>query len=146
MESDTVNRLLRNELSSVETYRQILDKFRQDFGHVAAFQDLDAVYRDHEDTVRILETQVEQLGETPVRDSGAWGSWAKIVLGSAQLLGDKAALKALQEGEKSDARDYRRASQEEADMSLEVKRLIQNNLLPRAQAHIQVLDSLMQGL
>lgn len=146
MEADTVNRLLRNELSSVETYRQVLDKFRQDFGHVAAFRDLDALYQDHEDAVRILETQVQQLGVSPVRDSGTSGSWATIIVGSAQLLGNKAALKALQQGEESDARDYRRASQEEADMSLEVKRLIQNNLLPRAQAHIQVLDSLMQGL
>jgi hypothetical protein len=29
--ADTVDRLLRNELSSVETYRQALDRFRQDF-------------------------------------------------------------------------------------------------------------------
>lgn len=146
MESDTVNRLLRNELSSLETYRKLLERFRGDFGHVAAFQDLDDLYQDHEDAARILETQVEQLGGAPVRDSGAWGSWSKVVLGSAQLLGDKAALKALQEGEKIDARDYRKASQEQADTSAEVKRLIQNNLLPRTQAHIQVLERLMQGL
>jgi hypothetical protein len=46
MESDTGNRLLRNELSSVETYRQALDRFRQDFllrraqAHVQVLQDL----------------------------------------------------------------------------------------------------------
>lgn len=145
MESDTVNRLLRNELSSVETYRQALDRFRQDFGHVAAFQELDTLYRDHEDAVRILETQVEQLGGVPVPDSGVWGSWAKLVMGSAELLGEKAALKALREGEESGAKDYREAAQE-ADVSSEVKSLIENNLVRRAQAHVQVLEDLMQGL
>jgi hypothetical protein len=44
--ADTVDRLLRNELSSVETYRQALDRFRQDFllrraqAHVQGLQDL----------------------------------------------------------------------------------------------------------
>lgn len=99
-----VNRLLRNELSAVETYRQALDRFRQDFGRVAAFQEPDTLYRDHEDAVRILETQVEQLGGAPVSDSGVWGSWAKLVVGSAGLLGEKAALKALREGEESGAK------------------------------------------
>lgn len=31
-------------------------------------------------------------------------------------------------------------------MSSEVKSLIENNLLRRAQAHVQVLEDLMQGL
>lgn len=49
---------------------------------------------------------MQALAETPVHDSGAWGEWAKLVMGTAKLLGDKAALKALKEGEESGLKEY----------------------------------------
>jgi hypothetical protein len=41
-----------------------------------------------------LKTEIQRLGGTSVDDSGAWGTWSKIVMATARLFGDKAALKA----------------------------------------------------
>jgi len=84
------------------------------------------------------------LGGTPVQDSGAWGTWSKIVMGTAKLMGDKAALKALKEGEESGLKDYQEVLQD-TDTPSEVKTVI-SSLLPKQQAHIQTLDGLMARL
>ena len=43
MTFDEVNKLLRSELSAVETYQQALEKERQKFGHKTEFQQLNAI-------------------------------------------------------------------------------------------------------
>ncbi|MGH8592350.1 MAG: DUF2383 domain-containing protein, partial [Gammaproteobacteria bacterium] len=101
--ADSLNQLLENELSSVETYQQALDKFRPEGDHetLGTYRQLKAIHQDHQDAVSKLKTQVQQAGGTPTEDSGAWGAWAKIIMGSAKLLGDKTALGALKQGEES---------------------------------------------
>jgi len=95
MTVDEINRLLRSELSAIETYQQALDKEREKFGHETEFQQLNAILAEHQQAASQLTTQIQQLGGTPVQDSGAWGMWSKIVMATAKLMGDKAALKAL---------------------------------------------------
>ncbi|MGH8593065.1 MAG: DUF2383 domain-containing protein [Gammaproteobacteria bacterium] len=101
--ADSLNQLLENELSSVETYQQALDKFRPEGDHetLGTYRQLKAIHQDHQDAGLKLKTQVQQAGGTPTEDSGAWGTWAKIIVGSATLLGDKIALEALKQGEES---------------------------------------------
>ncbi len=141
MTFDEMNKLLRSELSAVETYQQALEKERQKFGHEAEFQRLNAILSEHQQAASQLRAQIQQLGGTPVQDSGAWGTWSKIVMGTAKLLGDKAALKALKEGEESGLKEYQEALQD-PDTPSEVKPVI-NSLLARQQAHIRTLDELM---
>lgn len=141
MTFDEMNKLLRSELSAVETYQQALEKERQKFGHEAEFQRLNAILSEHQQAASQLRAQIQQLGGTPVQDSGAWGTWSKIVMGTAKLLGDKAALKALKEGEESGLKEYQEAVQD-PDTPSEVKPVI-NSLLARQQAHIRTLDELM---
>jgi uncharacterized protein (TIGR02284 family) len=138
---DEVNKLLRSELSAVETYKQALGKEQQKFGQEAELQRLNIILTEHQQAASQLRTQIQQLGGTPVQDSGAWGTWSKIVMGAATLLGDKAALKALKEGEESGLKEYQEVLQD-PDTPPEVKTVI-NNLLPRQQAHIRTLDELM---
>jgi uncharacterized protein (TIGR02284 family) len=144
MTSDEMNRLLRSELSAVETYQQALDKEREKFGHDAEFQQLNAILAEHQQAASQLRTQIQQLGGTPVQDSGAWGVWSKIVMGTAKLMGDKAALKALKEGEESGVKEYQEALHD-TTMPSEVKTVL-NSLLPKQQAHIRTLDGLMATL
>lgn len=138
---DEMNKLLRSELSAVETYKQALGKEQQKFGQEAELQRLNTILTEHQQAASQLRTQIQQLGGTPVQDSGAWGTWSKIVMGAATLLGDKAALKALKEGEESGLKEYQEVLQD-PDTPPEVKTVI-NNLLPRQQAHIRTLDELM---
>jgi len=144
MQWDEMNKLLRSELSAVETYQQALEKEQQKFGHETEFQRLNAILSEHQQAASQLSTQIQQLGGTPVQDSGAWGTWSKIVMGTAKLMGDKAALKALKEGEESGLKEYQEALQD-ADTPPEVKTVI-NNLLPKQQAHIRTLDEMMAKL
>ena len=95
MDMDALNKVLRDELSAVETYHQALEKNRQQYGQDARFMQLDQMCRDHEQTAQQLRNIIRSMGGTESRDSGAWGTWAKTVMGTAKLLGDKAALKAL---------------------------------------------------
>jgi uncharacterized protein (TIGR02284 family) len=141
MTLDEMNKLLRSELSAVETYKQALEKEQQKFGQETELQRLNAILSEHQQAASQLRTQIQQLGGTPVQDSGAWGTWSKIVMGAATLLGDKAALKALKEGEESGLKEYQEVLQD-PDTPPEVKTVI-NNLLPRQQAHIRTLDELM---
>lgn len=144
MTGDEMNRLLRSELSAVETYQLALDKEREKFGHETEFQQLNAILAEHQQAASQLTTQIQQLGGTPVQDSGAWGMWSKIVMATAKLMGDKAALKALKEGEESGLKEYQEALHDTTTPS-EVKTVL-NSLLPKQQAHIRTLDGLMAKL
>lgn len=144
MTGDEINQLLRSELSAVETYQQALDKEREKFGHETEFQQLNAILAEHQQAASQLRTQIQQLGGTPVQDSGAWGMWSKIVMGTAKLMGDKVALKALKEGEERGLKEYQEALHDTTTPS-EVKTVL-NSLLPKQQAHIRTLDGLMAKL
>ena len=140
---ETLEKLLKDELSATETYQQALAKLREDVA-LGEAEDLIPIYEDHKVAVSSLQAQIRQLGGTPAEDSGAWGTWAKIVLGGANLLGKDAVLKALQEGEKSGAEDYKDALQD-PKLSSDVRSLIETKLLPAQQAHIRTLDRLFLG-
>ena len=89
---ETLNKFLKDELSATETYQQALDKLREDAG-LGESKALRPIFEDHKEAVSSLQALISRLGGTPCEDSGAWGTWAKIVQGSANLLGKEAALK-----------------------------------------------------
>lgn len=140
---DTIDKLLKDELSATETYQQALDTFRKK-GATVESENLMPIYEDHEEAVSTLQTQIRQMGANPSGDSGAWGSWAKIVQGGANLLGKQSALQALQEGERSGAEDYEEALQD-PELPSDVRSLIETKLLPAQQSHIRILDRLLDA-
>src|SRR5690242_15871808 len=93
--SDTLNGLLRGELSATETYQQALAKV----GDEAGAEQLRRIHREHREAANTLRQHVHMYGGKPDQDSGAWGAFAKAVEGAAKLFGNDAALKALKEGE-----------------------------------------------
>jgi uncharacterized protein (TIGR02284 family) len=140
---ETLNKLLKDELSATETYQQALAKLREDTG-LGELEDLMPIYENHKEAVSSLQALISRLGGTPCEDSGTWGTWAKIVQGGANILGKKAALKALQGGEKSGAEDYEEALQD-TELPSDVRSLIETKLLPAQQAHIRTLDRLLDA-
>jgi len=107
LDVDELDQLLRGELSAIDTYRQALDRNRDQYGGDARFAELEQMLRDHEQAAAQLRNMIRSMGGTELDDSGAWGTWANTVMGTAKLFGDKAALKALKEGEESGIKDYR---------------------------------------
>jgi hypothetical protein len=141
MTSDQMNTLLRNELSAVETYQQGLGKGEDRLGHETEFEQLAGILNGHQRAAARLETLIRKLGGMPTQESGAWGAWSKIVMGTAKLFGEKSALKALKEGEESGLKDYQDVLQDSAiieDLKTEINALAANQM-----AHIRTLDQLM---
>jgi uncharacterized protein (TIGR02284 family) len=140
---ETLNKLLKNELSATETYQQAVDKLKEDVS-LGESEHLQPIHEAHKDAVSSLQTLVHRLEGTPCEDSGVWGTWAKIVLEGASMLGKKAALRALHEGEKNGVEDYEKALQE-TELSSDVRALIETKLLPAQQSHIRTLDRLLDA-
>ena len=138
-----LNKLLEDELSATETYQQALDKFREDIA-LGQSEYLQPICEAHKNAVSSLQAKICQLGGAPAEGSGAWGAWAEIVLGGANLLGKKAVLKALLEGEKSGAKDYEEVLQD-AELLPDIRSLIETELLPAQQVHIRTLDRLLDS-
>lgn len=136
---DVCNRLLRGEISAVETYTQAIAKFRNE-PEVSVLEDL---RREHIESANRLRANVHEMGGSPSNDSGAWGTWAKAVEGAAKLMGDTVALKALLEGEEHGEKDYRDALDDDGMMP-EHKAIIESELLPRQLRHISVLRDLIR--
>jgi uncharacterized protein (TIGR02284 family) len=137
-EIDLLNDLLKGERAAVETYGQALDRL----GSEASLRDLGRLSEAHRQAVRQLEQCVEERGGKPVCTSGAWGSWAQMVEGTAKAFGMKAALKALKEGEEHGAGQYEKAVQDQR-LDADTRTLISATLLPQTRMHISVIDRLM---
>ncbi|HSP18042.1 MAG TPA: DUF2383 domain-containing protein [Myxococcaceae bacterium] len=130
-----LNSFLRGEISAVETYRQALDKVT-DPSTRAQLQDCE---QDHQQRITLLRERISSLGGTPEQGSGAWGVWAKLVQGGGNLLGEKTALKALEEGEDHGLADYRR---DIAELDGETRTWVESNILPKAERTHGTLSTL----
>lgn len=136
-----LNELLRGEISAVETYRQALEKV----GDEPGADKLKQYHDQHTTAVGTLADMVRKHGGTPSNDSGAWGAWAQTVLGSAKLLGDKAALKALKEGEEHGIKEYKEVLEND-NIPADIKMVVRDKLIPAQQKHIEGIDQMMANL
>lgn len=129
--------LLQGEIAAAETYAQVLDD-----GHP-----LDKLLRqlqhDHGRAIRFLSEQLSAQGCEVPASSGAWGRLARVIEGGAKLLGRRAALAALREGERRGLVDYETAAGS-AVIPRPCRMFIANDLLPAQRRHVAVLDRLLQ--
>jgi bacterioferritin (cytochrome b1) len=137
---DKLNELLRGEISAVETYRMALDKVEA----TAARTTLQECQRSHEDRVRLIREEIIRMGGEPATTSGAWGTWAKAVEGTAKIFGEKAAISALEEGEDHGLKDYRADFDEKDDYR--VRSLVTSTLRPQQERTHRALSTLKKQL
>jgi hypothetical protein len=135
---DNLNSLLRGELSAVETYEQAKSKFDE----IPVIQsELDRIAKEHRDAVNILRTRVTQYGGEPSVNSGAWGTFATVVAGTAKIFGPETTLDTLKKGEEHGIKEYKRAIEND-EVSLSCKVYFQKELIPRCEEHIHALERL----
>jgi uncharacterized protein (TIGR02284 family) len=139
---ETLNKFLKDELAATETYQQALDKFKQN--EEAGSEPLTPIHQNHKEAVASLQALINRLGGDPAEDSGFMGTWAKVIQGGANLLGKKAALKSLHEGESKGAEAYQEALQD-SELQTDIRSLIENKLLVDSQSHINTLDQLLEA-
>lgn len=138
-----IEKLLKDELSAMETYQQALEKFKVSGGQFMT-NSVTPLLGAHRAAVSSLEAQMTKQGGKPQKGSGAWGSWAKLILEGASLLGKQSTVKVLLEGEKNGEGDYQEALKD-VTLSSELRTLIETTLLPAQQAHIRSLERLMDA-
>lgn len=136
---DTLNSFLRGEISAVETYRQALGRVSDDRLRDA----LKDCQHDHEHRVEQLRERIRKLGGEPAEGSGVWGTFAKLVQTGADMLGDKAAIVALEEGEDHGLHDYQRDVDQ---VHGEARRLVKMELLPAQKRTHERLSRLKRTL
>jgi hypothetical protein len=135
-----LNRLLRGEVSAVETYEQSLSKCDKE----ACAGDLRHLLEQHREAASLLRQQLEQRNEPTSKDSGPWGTFAQLVTGTAKLFGTAATFRALKQGEEHGISEYESALRDDA-VDLECRELILRTLLPRCRAHVQRLEALVEA-
>jgi uncharacterized protein (TIGR02284 family) len=138
-----LNSLLRGEIAACETYRQAIDTVGDGGRTTANGVDLlREIEGEHGRAAAALRDRIRQLGGEPSESSGAWGAWAQIVQGTANLFGDTSALKTLKEGEEHGLKDYEEAVD---DLDAASRTLIAGELIPRQQRHVGLIDQLMNA-
>ncbi len=137
-----LNSLLRGEISAAETYRMAIDKVSES-NDVANAGLLREIQEEHGRAAQGIRDRIQELGGEASDSSGAWGAWAKTVQGTMNLFGDASSLKALKEGEEHGLKDYQEAAD---DVDPNSAQLIQNQLIPAQQRHINLLDQLISSV
>jgi demethoxyubiquinone hydroxylase (CLK1/Coq7/Cat5 family) len=136
---DTLNGFLRGEISAVETYRQAMEKLQASPSRVQ----LEQCRRSHEQRVERLRQEVLRLGGRPEEGSGAWGAFAKLVEGSAKVLGERATISALEEGEDHGLKLYR---DEIGKLDAKARSVIESEVLPAQEITHRSLSTLKHSL
>jgi hypothetical protein len=140
-----LNSFLRGEISAAETYRMAIEKAATGATdtHAASVGLLREIQEEHGRAAQAVRDRIRELGGEPSDSSGAWGTWATFVQGTANLFGDAASLKALKEGEEHGLKDYREGLD---DIDATSAELVQNQLIPAQQRHINLLDQLINAV
>jgi bacterioferritin (cytochrome b1) len=139
-----LNSFLRGEISAAETYRMAIEK-AADSSQPATSGNLGflrEIQEEHGRAAQAIRDRIRELDGEPDNSSGAWGAWAKLTQGTANLFGDTASLKALKEGEEHGLKDYREGCD---DIDMVSAELVRNQLIPAQQRHINLLDQLISA-
>lgn len=145
----SIEQLLEDELSAMETYECLLEKFKLPDGYLLPGGhfirvSLNPLLKDHENAVSTLKTKAQQEGTT-VKSSAVWGNIEKLVLEQPEFVGKKSAVQELLEGEKNIEVDYLQAL-ENPSLDSEARRFIEDELLPTQKSHIRSLDRMITVL
>jgi bacterioferritin (cytochrome b1) len=138
-----LNSFLRGEISAAETYRMAIDKAGDSDKNAANLGLLREIQEEHGRAAQAIRDRIRELGGEPSDSSGAWGAWAKFTQGTANLFGDAASLKSLKEGEEHGLKDYHEGVD---DIDATSAELVQNQLIPAQQRHINLLDQLINAV
>jgi len=100
---ECLNGLLRGEISAVETYNQARE--RNTLPGITPL--LEEGQLSHHRRVQKLVKFIKGMGGEPSADAGPWGAFANFLESSAGVLGDKASIDMLEQGEDHGLKVYR---------------------------------------
>lgn len=134
-----IDELIRGEMSAVKSIDAILPRLKDS-------TERDQLLAFREDHYRACDRLKRYAGaeyREETSTSGPWGAFASAFTGGASFFGDKAALGALKVGEQHGLNEYREAL-EGGDIDMEVRRVIETELIPAQERHLQAIDRYIQ--
>lgn len=134
---DCLNSFLRGELSAVETYRQCIDKIS---GDPLVASQLRQLMQSHEQRAQLLHDRIRVLGGAPVKSSGVWGAFAKLMEGGSAMFGKASAISTLEEGEDHGKKQYSDVS----ELSPSVRAFVERDIIPEQRRTHDALSALQQ--
>jgi uncharacterized protein (TIGR02284 family) len=136
--TDTLNHLLRIELSTAEAYEHAWMKAGDD----PAVMEIHRLATDHRDSVHLLRQYVLRFGGEPDLSFDACGGWVPLVTDATGLFGASGMCKALREGEENGLQAYEDALRD-PNLHPDCRAVVRFTLLPKQRDHIRTLDALM---
>ena len=126
---------LRGEISAVETYGLALKSVH----HVGLHHALQQLLDSHSRRVEQIRQQIGRAGAEAPTGSGVWGAFTKVFQAGANLLGDRAAIGALEEGEDRGLAMYK---EDLTGCDASTRSFIETKLLPEQQTSHDLCRSL----
>ncbi len=136
----SMNHYLRGEIAATEAYEKALNELDGELNCIR----LSAFLSDHHEATLYWRDQVIAEYDEPQDNSGSWGAFVKSVVNAAKLLGPKATLKALKEGEEHGLEQYEKATRQD-HLSVTLKYHIRNILIPNQKRHIAELAGMIEN-
>ncbi len=137
---DCLNGLLRGEISAVETYNQARERITLPVVTPA----LEDGQLAHQRRVQKLVSKIKSLGGEPSDGAGPWGAFANLLESSAGLLGDKASVDMLEEGEDHGLKVYR--DEIESCEDGDVRLFLKDELLPQQEKSHEAMSTLKRSM
>lgn len=134
-----VGRLLRGEISAVEAYDQVMEKFRSD----PVAKRLRDFRSEHDRVAKFWRDEILARGYSPDEDSGPWGQVVFTIVGTAKLFGESSALQALKSGESHGLAEYK-AILKRDDVPERIKKKLREDFIPLQERHIASLEVIQQ--
>jgi hypothetical protein len=133
---DTLNTLLRGELSAIESYDRAIPAVESRPTMTADLKDCRA---SHEARAERIRAAIASRGGEPATASGAWGLFAKAVTDGARALGWRTVISTLEEGEDHGLKEYKEAL---PHLDAGLQRLVSDELYPQQLRTHSVMSTL----
>jgi hypothetical protein len=137
-EVKALNKLLRGELSAIETYQMVIDKLAGD----PSLDKLRALQDEHRKSAEELRSHLKTHDAATSDSSGAWGDFVKALEGAATHLGRMATLLILRQGEETGLEAYEGALYS-LDLNADCRPML-TELSSRQREHLHTFDSILQ--
>ncbi|NCN41534.1 DUF2383 domain-containing protein [bacterium] len=134
-----IGRLLRGELSAIEAYDQVIEKYHSD----PIAKRLKDFRNEHRRVAKFWRDEIVHNGSWPDEDSGPWGQVVFSVVGAAKLFGEASAIQALKSGEGHGLSEYK-ALLVRDDVPKRIKKILREDFIPLQERHIASLEVIQQ--
>jgi hypothetical protein len=135
---EPLTNLLKNELSALDTYQQVLAQFKPGETSVAA--KLLPIYKGHQEAIASLHIHMSELDAIPAAVADA-----STVASDTKVFTQQTALVDLLTAEKNTVLNYEKALKSQF-LPLSIRCLIEWKLLLIQYSHIRILDRLLDGV